>query len=83
MTTDGPASEFFDGDELDPAMPSMGTLVIRTWNEPGRAPGFRARLTYSQFPTSQPKTVYKDDADEVLREVRQWLLSQTETPGGA
>jgi len=83
MTTDGPPSHFPDGEELDLAMPSMRTLVIRTWNEPDQTPGFRARLTYSQSPTSEPKTVYKDDSDEVLREVRQWLLSQAKTPGGA
>jgi hypothetical protein len=58
----------------------MGTLVIRTWNEPDQAQGFRARLTYSQSPTSEPKTAYAVDPDEVLRLVREWLLSQSEPP---
>jgi hypothetical protein len=58
----------------------MGTLVIRTWNEPGQSPGFRARLTYSQSPTSEPTTVYAVDPDEVFRAVRRWLLSQSEAP---
>lgn len=82
MTTDGPPSEFSDGDEPDREVPAMGTMVIRTWTEPDQTPGFRARLTYSQSPTSEPKTLYTVDPDEVLGAVREWLVSQSETPSG-
>jgi hypothetical protein len=80
MTTDDPLSGPPGGDESDRATPSMGTLVIRTWNEPDQAPGFRARLTFSQVPTADPATVYAVDPEEVLRLVRQWVLSQAEPP---
>lgn len=83
MTTDGPSSDVSNGDEPDREVPAMGTLVIRTWTEPDRTPGLRARLTYSQSPTSEPKTVYAVDPDEVLGAVREWLLSQSEAPSGA
>ncbi len=82
MTTDGPSSETPDGDEPDREVPSMGTMVIRTWTEPEQTPGFRARLTYSQSPTSEPKTVYTVDPEEALGAVREWLLSQSEAPSG-
>jgi hypothetical protein len=57
-----------------------GTLVIRTWNEPDQAPGFRARLTYSQNPEHEPSTASTADPDEVLNIVRQWLTTQTGSP---
>ncbi|MDQ0869521.1 hypothetical protein QFZ70_001994 [Arthrobacter sp. V1I9] len=80
MTQDGPPSEFPDGDELGRAMPSMGTLVIRTWSEPDQSQRFRARVTYSQSPTSEPRIVYTVDPEEVLTAVRQWLRPQSEAP---
>jgi hypothetical protein len=57
-----------------------GTLVIRTWNEPDQAPGFRARLTYSQNSEHEPSTAATADPDEVLNIVRQWLTTQTGSP---
>ncbi|WP_461190073.1 hypothetical protein [Arthrobacter sp. Z4-13] len=80
MTTDDLLSGLPGGGESDRAMPSMGTLVIRTWNEPDQAQGFRARLTYSVSPTAEPEAVYTVDPDEVLRLVRQWLHSQSKAP---
>ena len=67
-------------DESDPAMPSMGTLVIRTWHEPDQTPGFRARITYSKAPDDEPSTVATADPDEVLSVVRQWLSAQPVPP---
>jgi hypothetical protein len=82
MTTDGPPSglRLPDDDESDRAMPSMGTFVIRTWNEPDKTPGFRARLTYSNSPGAEPKSIYAVDPDEVLNVVRQWLHTPAEAP---
>ena len=68
-------------DESDPAMPSMGTLVIRTWHEPNQTPGFRARITYSKAPDDEPSTVATADPDEVLSVVRQWLFALSVPPG--
>jgi len=61
----------------------MGTLVIRTWNEPDQTPGFRARLTYSHSPGVKPKTVYTADPEEVVSFVRQWLLPPAGAAGEA
>jgi hypothetical protein len=80
MTMDGPPPGASGDDEPDLAVPSMGTMVIRTWTEANQIPGFRARLTYSLSPASQPETVYAADPDEVLKAVRQWLLAQSEAP---
>lgn len=52
-----------------------GTLVIRTWFEPGREPGFRARIIYSQAAGGQ-SSVAASDREEVLEVVRQWLEAQ-------
>lgn len=82
MTNDDRPSGISDEDESASAMPSMGTLVIRTWHEPDQTPGFRARLTYSQIPGDQPSTVSTADPDEVLSVVRQWLLTQSGAPTG-
>ena len=68
-------------DESDPAMPAMGTLVIRTWHEPDQTPGFRARIIYSQAPGDEPTTVSTADRNEVLSVVRQWLFAQPVPPG--
>jgi hypothetical protein len=54
----------------------MSTLVIRTWSESDEAPGFRARLTFSQRPDDAPTTVSTADPSEVLAIVRQWLSTQ-------
>jgi hypothetical protein len=70
MTQDDPPSGVSAESESDPA---MAALVIRTWNEPDQEPGFRARLTYSQAPDDDPRTISTADPDEVLRLVRQWL----------
>ncbi|MCI9870527.1 hypothetical protein [Arthrobacter humicola] len=67
--------------ESDPAMPGMGTLVIRTWHEPDQTPGFRARIIHSQAPDDEPTTVSTADRDEVLSVVRQWLFAQPVPPG--
>jgi hypothetical protein len=81
MTKDDRPSGFSDENESDPVMPSTGTLVIRTWDEPGQTPGFRARVTYSQAPGDEPGTVSTADPDEVLRVVRRWLSAQPVPPG--
>lgn len=79
MTNDGRLSGI--SDESDPAMPSMGTLVIRTWHEPDQTPGFRARIIYNQAPDDEPSTVTTADQDEALSVVRQWLFAQRVPPG--
>lgn len=81
MTNDDRPSGISDEDESDPAMPSMGTLVIRTWHEPDQTTGFRARIIYSQAPGNEPSTVSTADKDEVLSVVRQWLFAQTAPSG--
>lgn len=50
MTNDDRPSGNSDERGSDPAMPSMGMLVIRTWHEPYQAPSFRGGITYSQDP---------------------------------
>ena len=80
MTQDDPPSGVSDGYGSDPAMPAMAALVIRTWNEPEQAPGFRARLTYSEAPDDEPSTISTADPDEVLRLVRQWLNARSALP---
>jgi hypothetical protein len=83
MTKDDPPSGVSGEDEHVPAMPSMGTLVIRTWNETDQTPGFRARLTYSKTPGGEPGTISAVDPDEVLSVVRQWLLARPSPSGEA
>jgi hypothetical protein len=83
MTKDDPPSGISVENEQVPAMPSMGTLVIRTWNETDQTPGFRARLTYSKSPGDQPGTISTVDPDEVLSVVRQWLLAGPSSSGEA
>jgi hypothetical protein len=80
MAEDDPPPETSSGDEPDEAALSMGTMVIRTWNEPNQDPGFRARMTYSHSSTAEPKTIYTGDPDEVLNVVRRWLLAHTQAP---
>ncbi|CAH0272360.1 hypothetical protein SRABI26_03700 [Arthrobacter sp. Bi26] len=76
MTSDDRPSGISDEDESDPVMPSMGTLVVRTWHEPDQTPSFRARVTFSQAPGGEPITVSTADPDEVLSVVRGWLFAQ-------
>jgi hypothetical protein len=60
------------------AVPDSGTLVISTWHEHGaQAPGFRARITYGRASGGERTTVSTADADQVLRVVHEWLLTQT------
>lgn len=80
MTNDDRPSGISDEDASDPVMPSMGTLVIRIWHEPGQTPGFRARITYTQAPDDEPGTVSTADQDEVLSFVRQWLSARPVPP---
>ena len=80
MTNDDRPSGISDEDASYPAIPSMGTQVIRTWHEPDQTPGFRARITYSQAPGGEPGTVATADQDEVLSVVRQWLTAQPVPP---
>jgi hypothetical protein len=80
MTNDDRPSGISDEDEPAPVMPSMGTLVIRTWHEPDQTPSFRARITYSQAPGDEPTMVSTADQDEVLSVVRQWLSAQPVPP---
>lgn len=81
MKSDDRPSAISDQDGTGSTIPSMGTLVIRTWYEPGQVPGFRARLTYSRDPQGEPNTVSTADRDEALRIVRQWLFAQSGSPG--
>jgi hypothetical protein len=81
MKSDDRPSAISDPDGANSAIPYMGTLVIRTWYEPGQVPGFRARLTYSSDPEGEPKTVSTADRDEALSIVRQWLFAQSGSPG--
>lgn len=81
MTNDDGPSGISDHDGTDSAMLSMGTLVIRTWYEPDQVHGFRARVTYGQIPGNEPNTVSTADPDEVLNVVREWLFSQSRSPG--
>ena len=83
MTKDDPPSGITGEDEQVPAMPSMGTLVIRTWNEADQTPGFRARLTYTQSQGDEPGTISTVDPDEVLSLVRQWLSARSPASGEA
>lgn len=80
MTQDDPPSGASAESESGPAMPAMAALVIRTWNEPDQAPGFRARLTYSAAPDEDPRTISTADPDEVLRLVGQWLDARSALP---
>ncbi|MCU1548222.1 MAG: hypothetical protein JWO29_1173 [Arthrobacter sp.] len=80
MTHDDWPSGGSDQDQTDSAARSMGTLVIRTWNEPDQTPGFRARLSFSQRLDDQPSTIATADPEEVLSVVRQWLFTQRGSP---
>lgn len=80
MTNDDRPSKASEDDESDPAAPPVGTLVIRTWNEPDQEPGFRARITFSQAPGVEPSSVGSADPDEVLSIVRRWLASKPVPP---
>ena len=81
MTSDDRPSGISEHDGAGSAIPPMGTLVIRTWYEPGQAPAFRARLTYSRGPDGEPNTVSTADPDEALSIVRHWLFAQPGSPG--
>lgn len=80
MTSDDRPSRISDQDGTGPAIPPTGTLVIRTWHEPDQVHGFRARLTYSQGPDGEPKTIATANPDEALSFVRQWLLAPSGSP---
>jgi hypothetical protein len=77
MTQDDPPSVGPDEVQSAQADPPMGTLVIRTWDEPGQTPSFRARLTYSQAPDDDPSSLCTADPAEVLSVVRQWLSARS------
>lgn len=81
MTKNHRSSGTADQHGAEPELPTTGTLIIRTWNEPGQVTGFRARVTYGQTPGSGPSTVSTADPDEVLRVVREWLSAQPGAPG--
>lgn len=83
MTSDDRPSGIPDDDESDQAMPFMGTLVIRTWQEPDQVPSFRARVTYNQAPSGEPSIFSTADPDNVISVVRQWLSAQLGPPGEA
>lgn len=59
----------------------MGTMVIRTWQEPSLQQGFRARITYGLTPGYEQSTVTTADVDEALKVVRQWLTGQARISG--
>lgn len=64
-------------DPLAPsAVPESGTLIIRTWSEPGHRQEFRARITYGQTHGLDVNTVSTADPDEVLRVVQEWLAAK-------
>jgi hypothetical protein len=63
-------------DTRDAGPPTGGIMVIRVWNEAGRADAFRARLTYGTGEDDSRSTVFAD-ADEVLESVRAWLTTFT------
>lgn len=71
-----------DDHQTDPATPAFGTMIIRTWYEPGHPPGFRARITYGQTPGMEPSAAYTADPAEVLRVVQEWLAAQPGAAGG-
>jgi hypothetical protein len=70
-----------DEAESEAGVPSMRTLVIRTWYERGQTPTFRSRVTYSETPSGEPSTISTADPDEVLSVVQQWLAGQTKPQG--
>lgn len=80
MTTDDPTPGNAGKVPSDHAAPPMGTLVIRTWDEPDQTPSFRARLTYSRAPDDVPGTVSTADPEEVVNLVRQWLNARPGFP---
>lgn len=80
MTKDDPPSGTSGEIQPDQAAPAMGTLVIRTWDEPDQTPSFRARLTYSQAPDDDPSSTCTADPEEVLSVVRQWLNARQGPP---
>jgi hypothetical protein len=63
--------------DVDP--PNSGIMVIRAWNEAGRADAFRARLTYGTDDDDSRSTVFAD-VDDVLESVRAWLMSLGPSP---
>lgn len=67
----------------DPAVTESGTMIIRTWSEPGHPQGFRARITYGQTHALDVNTVSTADPDEVLRVVHEWLAAQPGNNRGA
>lgn len=67
-------------DQRSSSLPSMGTLVIRTWREADQTPSFRARITYGEDPSGEPRNIAIVDPDKVLSVVRQWLSGQTVRP---
>lgn len=60
----------------------MGTLVIRTWYEPGQVSGFRARVMYGRGPDGETDKTASADPDEVLNIVREWLSAQPGSSDG-
>ncbi|MCU1515973.1 MAG: hypothetical protein JWQ75_694 [Pseudarthrobacter sp.] len=80
MAADNPPPAISDDAESGPATPPIATLVIRAWQEPAQSSGFRARITHSQAPDDEPRTVATTDPDEVLGVVRQWLFARTVPP---
>lgn len=73
--------ESWVGSTDDAGVPSMGTMVIRTWIESGHLGGFRARIIYGQTPGFDQSTVTTADPNEVLKVAQHWLATQSGAPG--
>jgi hypothetical protein len=67
-STDDPGAE--------PVVPTLGTIIIRTWLESGHSRGFRARITFGPTPGYDQSTVTTADPGEVLEVVQHWLATQ-------
>jgi hypothetical protein len=80
MKDDDPLSGSSDEDQKESTATPRGTLVISTWNEPGQADSFRARVTYGQDVDAQPASVTYADPEEVLGFVRRWVFARSGSP---
>lgn len=61
--------------------PAASLLVIRTWQNPGSPPSFRARITFGRAPEAQEQTIATSDPTEVLSVVRDWLAGRPGVAG--
>ncbi len=73
---DGPSGSAEHAEPDSVALPPSTTLVIRTWQEPGHQPGFRARITATPPSGAGMDMLATADPEEVLSAVRQWLRAQ-------